>query len=1108
MSSVIYSVTETFPGPLVGDATESAATNDNLTVQYGVQLNSNGNMTFTAGDNVLMQGSLFAGQHGTVSIAAGVGDTDGIGAIQLDGYVTASAMRLAALQSITMSGLYTASLFDISAGAGVRQVAGQINADRLQSLGNVRGDVILTNNNAIRGIGDITVFGNFALTDRDDLSALTLIMDGDVSAEDITIVNASAGGELEHAGRTNVQHLHVDPGNQSFTLSFNRQATTALSAASTAADIEAALNNVFAIRNRGGVTVTGSNGDYTITFGPSDLYGHLPLIKASASPPASVVVSPDADTTISGHDVALIADHIALTSGAITATDTIFLAPATSGTEVAIGDGASAAFALSQTELDKLSAPTVTIGADSAGTVTAGRIEIGSATISSNTLNLFTQGEIVQVGALQLDGGSGTLNFTAGDRVFLASARIGVIGGTAGSHVVVSDLVPSLAVNAITTTGGEIVLLCVGELSIGGALTSHDANVLLLAGTRQIIQGDVDAGSAAIGISLAQGGVRQSAGKLTGTDLMVNSLNGSGSIMLDSAGNAIAGHVALHAGPTGGDISFTNVSAYMIGGGAEILAASASVSVAPLPGGAIVTAPSGTVTLTAGGDITQAGTFHERVATGTLNLARLGGANPDITLDNADNAISNLGGVDLGSGALTLVDSVGLTLIDRLSAGLVDLTAPSVTLASGSHLVIELGGTGPGQYDQVRLHGTIDLAGATLDIAFVNGFAPAANASFIIIDNDGTDAVTGTFAGLADGALLNIGGTLFTTSYHGGDGNDVTLTALANHAPVNTVPGPQSVTTGTDLAIAGLSIADQDAGSGTMTTTLSVTHGTLHLAAGHAALAGNDSASVTLTGTLAEIDATLAASVTYRAQAGFTGADALTMTTSDNGNTGLGGALTDTDTVRIDVNPPVRLPPVPVVGTDGDDNFIAPSGDSIFVGGRGLDGISFGFKLTDATITYAGNQIIIDGPNGSHTVVSGCEVFNFADGTVNTRDGSPLVDDLFYYAHNHDVWNAHIDADTHFNLFGWREGRDPNAWFDTKGYLAQYADVAAAHVNPLTHYDQFGWREGRDPSVSFDTGDYLAHYADVAAAHVDPLAHFLSWASEENRLAFNDGVWG
>jgi hypothetical protein len=195
------------------------------------------------------------------------------------------------------------------------------------------------------------------------------------------------------------------------------------------------------------------------------------------------------------------------------------------------------------------------------------------------------------------------------------------------------------------------------------------------------------------------------------------------------------------------------------------------------------------------------------------------------------------------------------------------------------------------------------------------------------------------------------------------------------------------------------------------------------------------------------------------------------------------------------------------MGTPGDDTFTAPLGASTVIGLGGTDTISFGFKLTEATITFSGNQIIIDGPNGSHTVTNGLETFVFTDGTVNERDGNPLVDDLYYYSQNHDVWLAHADADLHYDVYGWKEGRDPNAWFDTKGYLAHYTDVAAANINPLTHYDQHGWQEGRDPSGQFDTKLYEAHYADVAAAHVDPLAHFLTWGMEEQRQPFGDGVF-
>ena len=76
---------------------------------------------------------------------------------------------------------------------------------------------------------------------------------------------------------------------------------------------------------------------------------------------------------------------------------------------------------------------------------------------------------------------------------------------------------------------------------------------------------------------------------------------------------------------------------------------------------------------------------------------------------------------------------------------------------------------------------------------------------------------------------------------------------MAN-APVNTVPGAQSVNEDTALPIAGVSVADPD--SGTLTTTLTVTSGTLNVTAG--GVTGNGTATVTITGTVAEINAALA----------------------------------------------------------------------------------------------------------------------------------------------------------------------------------------------------------------------------------------------------------
>jgi hypothetical protein len=95
----------------------------------------------------------------------------------------------------------------------------------------------------------------------------------------------------------------------------------------------------------------------------------------------------------------------------------------------------------------------------------------------------------------------------------------------------------------------------------------------------------------------------------------------------------------------------------------------------------------------------------------------------------------------------------------------------------------------------------------------------------------------------------------------------------------------------------------------------------------------------------------------------------------------------------------------------------------------------------------------------------------------------------------------------HYDTYGWHEGRNPNAVFDTNGYLAAYHDVAAANINPLTHYDQTGWHEGRDPSASFDTSMYVSHYSDVAAAHIDPMSQYIEYGAAQGRSTFGDGIF-
>jgi autotransporter-associated beta strand protein len=86
-------------------------------------------------------------------------------------------------------------------------------------------------------------------------------------------------------------------------------------------------------------------------------------------------------------------------------------------------------------------------------------------------------------------------------------------------------------------------------------------------------------------------------------------------------------------------------------------------------------------------------------------------------------------------------------------------------------------------FDQIVVNGNVNLSGRpVLDVNL--NFAPTARGtSYTIINNDGSDAVVGTFNGQAEGSLITVVDTTgnsvsYRISYVGGTGNDVTLTCV------------------------------------------------------------------------------------------------------------------------------------------------------------------------------------------------------------------------------------------------------------------------------------------------------------------------------------------
>ena len=97
------------------------------------------------------------------------------------------------------------------------------------------------------------------------------------------------------------------------------------------------------------------------------------------------------------------------------------------------------------------------------------------------------------------------------------------------------------------------------------------------------------------------------------------------------------------------------------------------------------------------------------------------------------------------------------------------------TIRAPVWLILEVEVNAAGQGDRVIVNGTVNLTGAALRVLAENGnYNPST--SYLIIDNDGSEAVVGTFSQVSSTlAFLDP-----SVIYNGGDGNDVVLMLIRN----------------------------------------------------------------------------------------------------------------------------------------------------------------------------------------------------------------------------------------------------------------------------------------------------------------------------------------
>ncbi len=290
------------------------------------------------------------------------------------------------------------------------------------------------------------------------------------------------------------------------------------------------------------------------------------------------------------------------------------------------------------------------------------------------------------------------------------------------------------------------------------------------------------------------------------------------------------------------------------------------------------TTPGDTLTVSAPISRSVAANSNE-LATTNLQLNSSG----DLTLDQP---------INLGGGSLQLSSGSPLGLI-KPHVTSTDFIAGTTTLAAGN-LGLTINGTVVNTlYDQLNIIGSLDVTGCRL--ALNGSLIPAAGSSYTLINNDGGDAIIGTFVGLPQGTIFSFNGIAMRISYTGGSGNDVTIEP-SNTAP--TISDVASSSTLEDTATGAIAITIGDGESVASLLTLSAI-------SSNPTLVPNLPASFTFSGTGAS------RTIIISPAANQFGTATITLTVND-------GNLTASDTFELTVNAVADTPAITNTTTNED----------------------------------------------------------------------------------------------------------------------------------------------------------------------------------------------
>jgi len=693
--------------------------------------------------------------------------------------------------------------------------------------------------------------------------------------------------------------------------------------------------------SNGDITLATIDGDLTIenTSASNDLYagqsGVLSLTAGSAAGfDRALILVPGARISgVSGFE--LVADHMDFGTGASVNSPAFIgaLRPFSAGTLIDLGgaDGLNK-LGLTSAEIDAIDAAELHLGSMVSGSIS---LSAAISPVYASRLEVTTGGAITSAGGsleeakLLLRAGTGIgsnatpliVNFvsaeaattTGGIFIFHTGSSTPTIGGVSdaftglsagGGHIGFTSNASLTIDEAITNTGGGDISLNAqsGALIINAPVTATGGNgaisvvaerelqvlaALSTVGTGGITaisdsDGDADGpfeSNAAGTVTTAGGAITIKTGPLGAAENEIR----IGGVLSSPGGNAAVSIT------TGGSIVLNR--AITVGSGLVILQADAGYSGV----GDFFSAASAPITTTGQVIIRGANATIEAAITASSLLV-------DTVYSGADgsilvNASLTSTGV-VGTITLTSDDALTINAVLRTSGAQIAVLAADMNGDSGGSLTfgpnavtaIDLTSLTSGSgYDVLSVIGTVTLGG-TLELAPT--FTPANEDSFVILTNNGSDPIQGTFAGLQEGSVITVGSSYFVLSYVGGDGNDVELTTLiptftlgAKGKTVSfTDPDGDTVTvktslgsfTGDELVLVpgfggnGAVLSQLNLGSAFKGANITITAkrgplgGNGFANIGHLAAIGTDLGAVTIAGDLGQIDAGAVKSLTVQ----------------------------------------------------------------------------------------------------------------------------------------------------------------------------------------------------------------------------------------------------